>query len=228
MTIRVVIADDQQLVRDGLRMILDAQPDIDVVGEAADGVEAVEVVRREIPNVALMDVRMPRLDGIDATRAITTDQRLLPTRVLMLTTYDLDEHVYQALRAGAAGFLLKDMPRAQLLQAVRHASEGDAILAPAVTHRLIERFCTPATADRRVTETLTPCEAEVLQHVAAGRTNAEIALALHLGETTVKTHVARILAKLDLRDRVQAVVYAYESGFVTPASHQGGAAHDPA
>jgi DNA-binding NarL/FixJ family response regulator len=225
MTIRVVIADDQQLVRDGLRMILDAQPDIDVVGEAADGVDAVEVVRREIPDVALMDVRMPRLDGIDATRAITSD-RLLPTRVLMLTTYDLDEHVYQALRAGAAGFLLKDMPRAQLLQAVRHASEGDAILAPAVTHRLIERFCTPTTADRRVTDALTPREAEVLQHVAAGRTNAEIAHALHLGETTVKTHVARILSKLDLRDRVQAVVYAYESGFVTPASRQGGAAHN--
>jgi DNA-binding NarL/FixJ family response regulator len=225
MTIRVVIADDQQLVRDGLRMILDAQPDIDVVGEASDGAQAVEVVRRQIPDVALMDVRMPRLDGIDATRAITSD-RQLPTRVLMLTTYDLDEHVYQAIRAGAAGFLLKDMPRAQLLQAVRHASEGDAILAPAVTHRLIERFCTPSTANRRVTEALTPREAEVLQQMASGRSNAEIAHALHLGETTVKTHVARILAKLDLRDRVQAVVYAYESGFVTPASRQGGAAHD--
>lgn len=219
MTIRIVLADDQQLVRDGLRMIIDAQPDMAVVGEAADGVEAVETVRRQQPDVALMDVRMPRLDGIDATRAIAAD-RSLPTRVLMLTTYDIDEHVYQAVRAGASGFLLKDMPRAQLLQALRNASTGDAILAPAVTRRLIERFCTPTPADNPAATILTAREAEVLEQIAAGRTNAEIASALHLGETTVKTHVARVLAKLGLRDRVQAVVYAYESGFVTPHNRQ--------
>ena len=218
MTIHVVIADDQQLVRDGLRLILDAQPDIDVVGEASDGVEAIEVIRRTTPEVALMDVRMPKLDGIDATRAITGTPQL-STRVLMLTTYDLDEHVYQALRAGASGFLLKDMPRAQLLQAIRSASAADAVLAPAVTRRLIERFCTPSSASNGAVEKLTPREAEVLQQVATGRTNSEIANALQLGETTVKTHVARILAKLNLRDRVQAVVYAYESGFVLPGGN---------
>ena len=215
MSIRVVIADDQALVRDGFRMILDAQPDLEVVGEAADGEEAIALVRRARPDVALMDVRMPRVDGIAATRAIAQDHGL-ETRVLVLTTYDLDSYVYRAVQAGASGFLLKDMPRAQLLQAVRNVTTGESILAPAVTRRLIERFCTPARDAGAAVQALTARERDVLRLVAAGRSNAEIAAELFLGETTVKTHVARVLAKLGVRDRVQAVVHAYESGFVTP------------
>jgi DNA-binding NarL/FixJ family response regulator len=223
MTLRVVVADDQELVRTGFRLIIDAQDDLEVVGEAVDGEDAVTVVRRERPDVVLMDVRMPRLDGIEATRRIAADPGLSATRVLVLTTYDLDEYVYEALRAGASGFLLKDMPRGQLLQAIRSLPDADALLAPVVTRRLVERFCAPAStaeiddALRRLTQR----ERDVLRELATGRSNAEIAHQLYVTEATVKTHVARLLAKLGLRDRVQAVVFAFESGFMPPRSGAG-------
>jgi DNA-binding NarL/FixJ family response regulator len=223
MTLRVVVADDQELVRTGFRLIIDAQDDLAVVGEAVDGEDAVTVVRRERPDVVLMDVRMPRLDGIEATRRIAADPGLSATRVLVLTTYDLDEYVYEALRAGASGFLLKDMPRGQLLQAIRSLPDADALLAPVVTRRLVERFCAPAStaeiddALRRLTQR----ERDVLRELATGRSNAEIAHQLYVTEATVKTHVARLLAKLGLRDRVQAVVFAFESGFMPPRSGAG-------
>lgn len=223
MTVRVVIADDQELVRAGFRMIIDAQDDLTVVGEAGDGEEAVEVVRRESPDVVLMDVRMPGLDGIEATRRIVADPRCT-ARVLVLTTYDLDKYVYQALQAGASGFLLKDMPRAQLLHAIRSLPDTDALLAPAVTRRLVERFCGPARPSPAVDSALralTVRERDVLRELAAGRSNAEIAAQLFVTESTVKTHVARVLAKLGLRDRVQAVVLAHESGFVARARTDG-------
>jgi DNA-binding NarL/FixJ family response regulator len=222
-TTRVVIADDQELVRAGFRMIIDAQDDLAVVGEAADGEEAVEVVRRERPDVVLMDVRMPRLDGIEATRRIVADGEVA-ARVLVLTTYDLDKYVYEALRAGASGFLLKDMPRAQLLHAVRSLPDADALLAPAVTQRLVERFCAPTAASSSVDtalRALTVRERDVLRELATGRSNAEIAAQLFVTEATVKTHVARVLAKLGLRDRVQAVVFAYEAGFVVRQQNTG-------
>lgn len=217
--IRVAIADDQALVRDGMRMMLAAEPDIDVVGEAGDGREAVELVRRTTPDVVLMDVRMPELDGIEATRKLAAAGS--PARVLVLTTFDLDEYVYAAMLAGASGFLLKDARREQLVAAVRTVVSGDLLVAPAVTRRLVEDFCRrppPTAGTPEVAADLTERELEVTRAIARGRSNAEIAQELYLGETTVKSHVANILAKLSLRDRVQIVVFAYESGLVRPGS----------
>ena len=214
--IRVVIADDQHLVRAGFRMILETQPDIEVVGEGSDGTEAVEVTLAQHPDLVLMDIRMPGLDGIEATRRIVADQRTADVRVLILTTFDLDEYPYEALRAGACGFLLKDVPPEQLTHAVRTVSDGDALLAPSITRRLVEEFATARLVQRpaRLDE-LSARESQVLLLMARGLSNREIAAEIVVSETTVKTHVARILTKLDLRDRVQAVVYAYESGVVT-------------
>jgi DNA-binding NarL/FixJ family response regulator len=213
-SVRILIADDQALVSAGLRAILEDQPDLEVVGEAADGEQAVELTVRLRPDLVLMDVRMPNLDGIAATRRIVDSG--LPTRVLMLTTFDLDSYVYEALRAGASGFVLKDMPREQLVNAVRTVAGGDNLLAPAVTRRLIERFMTagsPAADDKRLSR-LSPRETEVLRLLARGLSNAEIADELVLSQTTVKSHVASVLNKLGLRDRVQAVVLAFETGLV--------------
>jgi DNA-binding NarL/FixJ family response regulator len=216
--IRVLLVDDQTLVRDGFRMILDAQDDIEVVGEARDGVEAVVEARELRPDVVLMDIRMPGRDGLQATRDVVRE--LSDTRVLILTTFDLNEYVYEAMRAGASGFLLKDVPRAQLIDGVRTVAAGDALLAPAITRRLIEQFVKRPPASIRPLppslDALTARELEVLKLVAAGLSNSEIAARLVVSEATVKTHVAHALAKLDLRDRVQAVVFAYESGLVEP------------
>ncbi len=214
--IRVVLADDQPLVRTGLRMILSDQEDIDVVGEAANGEQAIEICAAMNPDVVLMDVRMPGVDGIDATRAVTSVSD--PPRVLVLTTFDLDDIVYDALRAGASGFLLKDAPEERLITAIRVVADGGSLFAPSVTRRLIEEFSrrrTPAGTPEGF-GALTERETEVLAHLARGESNAEIAAALFVTENTVKTHVARLLMKLGLRDRVQAVVLAYESGLVQP------------
>jgi DNA-binding NarL/FixJ family response regulator len=216
--VRILIADDQALVRAGFRMILDAETDIEVVGEAGDGGEAVALSRELRPDVVLMDIRMPGVDGLEATRQVVGDGGEPPVRVLMLTTFDLNEYVYEALRAGASGFLLKDVPAEQLVAGIRVVAEGEALLAPSITKRLIEEFAksTPAAAEPPAAlEDLTPREVEVLKLVARGMSNAEIAAELVVSETTVKTHVARMLMKLGLRDRVQAVVLAYESGVVT-------------
>ena len=214
--IRVVIADDQPLVRTGLRMILSAEDDIEVVGEAADGAEAVTVCGHTRPDVVLMDVRMPEVDGIAATRMLTAADD--PPKVLVLTTFDLDDVVYDALRAGASGFLLKDAPEERLTTAIRVVADGGSLFAPSVTRRLIEEFA-KRTTDRPLPSLggLTDRETEVLCQVARGLSNAEIAAALFVTENTVKTHVARVLMKLGLRDRVQAVVLAYESGLVRPS-----------
>ncbi|AGM02959.1 response regulator transcription factor [Amycolatopsis keratiniphila] len=214
MTIRVVIADDQSLVRTGLRMILDNADDIDVVGEAGDGAEAVALVADLDPDVVLMDIRMPEMDGVEATAAIAAAHR---ARVLVLTTFDLDEYVYAALRAGASGFLLKDALAPDLLAGVRVVASGEATLAPTVTRRLLDRVVTglPAAPPDDRLALLTGRENEVLQQLARGLSNAEIAELLFLSPGTVKTHVGRILTKLGLRDRVQAVVFAYESGLIS-------------
>jgi DNA-binding NarL/FixJ family response regulator len=216
--IRIVIADDQTLVRDGFRMILDAQDDIEVVGEAADGLEAVARTRELRPDVVLMDIRMPGRDGLEATREVLRESP--QTQVLILTTFDLNEYVYEAMKAGASGFLLKDIPRSQLIEGIRTVAAGDALLAPAITRRLIEQFVRRPPASVRpappVLETLTPREREVLELVARGRSNTEIATGLYVSEATVKTHVAHALRKLGLRDRVHAVVFAYESGLIEP------------
>ena len=213
MSIKVLIADDQALLRTGFRMILESEPDLEVVGEASDGAEAVTAVLRLRPDVVLMDVRMPRLDGLAATRRLRGH-----TRVLILTTFDLDEYVYEALRAGASGFLLKDAPADQLVTAIRVVAAGDALLAPSITRRLIEEFARrpPASSRPAALTALSPRELEVMRLIARGLSNSEIAGELVLGEATVKTHVSRILQKLGLRDRAQAVVAAYESGLLQP------------
>jgi DNA-binding NarL/FixJ family response regulator len=215
--IRVLVADDQALVRAGFAMILDAAGDIEVVGDAANGVQAVDQGRRLHPDVVLMDIRMPVIDGIEATRRLVAARP--STRIIMLTTYDLDEYVYQALRAGASGFLLKDVLPADLIRAVRTVLTGEALLAPVITRRLLEEYLRrprPGDGSQAPLNRLTQRETEVLRLLAKGKTNPEIASALFLGEATIKTHVARVLAKLQLRDRVQAVVWAYETGLIQP------------
>lgn len=218
--IKVILCDDQELLRTGFRLILDLEDDIDVVGEAADGHECLRLTAEHAPHVVLMDVRMPRMDGIEATRKLVAAGS--PSRVLILTTFDLDELVYAAMAAGASGFLLKDLPRDQLVHAVRMVARGDAILSPVLTRRLVERFVAappPSTKAPTVLASLSERELEVFALLARGRSNAEIADQLFLGDATVKTHVARVLTKLDLRDRVQAVVLAYESGYLQPGQH---------
>ncbi len=217
--IKVLIVDDQAMVRQGFGALLAAQPDIEVVGDAADGADAAEAVRRLIPDIVLMDVRMPEVDGLEATRRILRAPGLRHPKVVMLTTFDLDDYVYEALRAGASGFLLKDAPADELIRAVRVVAAGDALLAPSVTRTLIADFATRPVRERPNPErmrVLTPREIEVLKLIARGLSNGEIAEKLVLAEQTVKTHVGRILSKLDLRDRAQAVVVAYETGLVHP------------
>ena len=218
MSVRVLLCDDQALVRGGFRMILETREDIEVVGEAADGVEALELSWRLLPDVVLMDVRMPRIDGVDATRRLV--RAGAQARILILTTFDLDEYVFEALRAGASGFLLKDVQPAELVEAVRVVARGEALLAPAVTRRLLDRFAHalpgPAAPPPAELRELTEREREVLALLANGLSNAELAERLVLSETTIKTHVSSILRKLGLRDRVQAVVLAYQAGLVRP------------
>ena len=217
--IRVLIADDQALVRAGFRAILETQADLEVVGEAADGTEAVHLAQQLRPDVVLMDIRMPELDGIEATRRLLREPEA--PRVLMLTTFDLDEYLYEAMKAGAGGFLLKDAPRDKLIDAVRTVAAGDALLAPALLRRLVEDYISrpaPGAAPPAELDELTPREREVLTFIARGLANAEIAARMFVSEATVRTHVTHILAKLGLRDRVQAVVLAYETGLVRPGS----------
>jgi DNA-binding NarL/FixJ family response regulator len=220
-TIRVAIADDQGLVRAGFAKLIEGEPGIAVVGQAADGLEAIDVVRRSRPHVVLMDIRMPGLDGIEATRRLLSDGARADVRVVILTTFDLDEYVYDALRAGASGFLLKDAPPDQLVAAIRTVADGDALIAPSVTRRLIAEFARRPVAsagDDGPLAGLTPRELDVLRLMARGLNNAEIAAQLIVGEATVKTHVGNVLMKLGLRDRVQAVVVAYETGLVQPGA----------
>jgi DNA-binding NarL/FixJ family response regulator len=224
-TVRILIADDQALVRAGFRMILEAEPNIEVIGEACDGNEAVKLSAELKPDVVLMDIRMPELDGLEATRRVLSSQppagEELP-RVLMLTTFDLNEYVYEALRAGASGFLLKDVPAEQLIAGIHVIARGEALLAPSITRRVIEdyaRHSSPSRDDRL--DQLTERELEVLRLLATGKSNSELAAHLYLGEGTIKTHVSHVLGKLGLRDRVQAVVFAYESGLVEPGQEVG-------
>jgi DNA-binding NarL/FixJ family response regulator len=215
--ISVLLADDQALVRAGFRLIVELEPGMDVVGEAEDGRQAVELARELHPDVVLMDIRMPGLDGIEATRRLAAAGS--NARVLVLTTFDLDEYVYEAMKAGASGFLLKDVPREQLVAGIRVVADGESLLAPAITRRMIEQFLRrppPGAAVPPLLKELSDRELEVLCQLACGMSNAEIAKVLYIGDATVKTHVAHILQKLDLRDRVQAVVFAYEAGLVQP------------
>jgi DNA-binding NarL/FixJ family response regulator len=218
--IRVLLCDDQALVRSGFRMILEAREDLEVVGEAEDGRQAIELARQLDPDVILMDVRMPNVDGVEATRQLVESGS--SARILILTTFDLDEYVYDALRAGASGFLLKDVQPAQLVDAIRVVSAGEALLAPSVTRRLLDRFADALPGEQAKSlpalESLTERELEVLKLLAGGLSNAELAEQLFLSETTVKTHISSVLRKLDLRDRVQAVVLAYEAGLVRPGT----------
>ena len=219
MSVRIVVVDDQPLVRAGLRKIFDAEPAFEIVGEASNGAVAVDVARRLQPDVVVMDIRMPVLDGLEATRRLTDDGA--GARILILTTFDLDEYVYEALRAGASGFMLKDAPAEDLIAAVRVVATGEGLLAPAVTKRVIERFAALPELETRVVaglDELTPREREVLELLARGLSNAEIAAELVISDGTAKTHVARILGKLSLRDRVQAVILAYESGLTRPGN----------
>ncbi len=221
--IRVAVVDDQELSRDGFAMILGLADDMTVVGTASDGQEGVDLVRRERPDVTLMDVRMPRMDGLEATRTICGEG--LPTRVLVLTTYDVDEYVYEALRAGASGFLLKDVPRRVLLDAVRRCRDDDLVLSPSVTARLVENYVRrPGRADPRKLSRLSPREQEILRLVAAGLANGEIAEHLVVAVPTVKTHVSRIMDKIGARDRVQVVIWSYENGIVQPGEGSAGQA----
>jgi DNA-binding NarL/FixJ family response regulator len=216
-TIRVVVADDQEIVRTGLRMILDAQPGIEVVGEAGDGREAVALARRLRPDVCLFDIRMPELDGVEATRQLTTSAMDRPPAVVVITTFDLDEYVYGALKAGARGFLLKDAGPELLVQAVHAAANGDALIAPNITARLLASFSeTPARAPVQPVEALTSREEQVLTTVARGRTNSEIADELHISMSTVKTHLASLMAKIGARNRVEIAMWAYETGRMKP------------
>jgi len=220
--ISVLVVDDQALVRAGFRMILETEPDIEVCGEAEDGVAALLAARTHQPDVVLMDVRMPTMDGVEATRQLLAPPGVT-SRVLMLTTFDLDEYVYDALRAGASGFLLKDVDPSELVHAVRVVARGDALLAPAITRRLITQYVhrpAPTTGSPAALAALTDRELDVLRLIARGLTNAEIAAELYLSPATIKTHVARLLAKANLRDRVQAVVLAYESGLVQPGDRE--------
>jgi DNA-binding NarL/FixJ family response regulator len=219
--IRVLVVDDQPLIRAGFHKMVEARPDLEVVGEAADGAEAVAQARRLGPDVVLMDIRMPTMDGLEATRQLAGPGVANPTKVLILTTFDLDEYVYEALRAGASGFLLKDAPPEELAAAIRVIAAGEALLAPSVTRRLIQRFAdqpAPKKVDAKSLGRLTDRETEVLRLLARGLSNAQIATELVVSETTVKSHVAHLLMKLGLHDRVQAVVLAYETGFVQPGS----------
>ena len=218
--IRVAVADDQLLVRSGFTVLLNSTPDIEVVGEAADGAEAIDLALRELPDVVLMDIRMPGVDGLTATRTLTADPRAAGVRVLILTTFDLDEYVFEALRAGAVGFLVKDSPPDRIIDAVRAVARGDALISPEVTRRLLDQFASaaPARAGDPALAELTPRERDVLLGIAAGRSNADIAAHLHLEESTVKSHVGRMLAKLGLTSRVQAVIFAYETGLVAPGT----------
>ncbi len=232
MTVRIVLADDQALLRKGFRMILEAEDDLEIVGEAADGADALRLVELYHPDVVLMDVRMPVLDGIEATRAITTAVPGAETRVLILTTFDLDEYAFSALRAGASGFLLKDVPPSELTAAIRTVARGDAVVSPRITRRLLEEYAdtlpdlsggvsgspSPTVAENEALAQLTEREREVLLAVADGLSNAEIAERLFVSEATVKSHVGRLLAKLGLRDRVQVVVFAFQCGLVKPSS----------
>jgi DNA-binding NarL/FixJ family response regulator len=224
MTIRVVLADDQAMVRAGFRLIVEAEDDVEVVGEASDGEQAVAVTRQLRPDVVLMDVQMPRMDGLEATRRIAQEPTIAG-RVLILTTFERDDYVFEALRAGASGFLLKNAAPEELVHAVRTVAAGDALLAPSITRRVIEEYARrspPAKQDAGL-DRLTEREVEVLRLLATGKSNAELATHLYLGEGTIKTHVSHVLAKLGLRDRVQAVVFAYESGLVEPGAERSAA-----
>jgi len=232
MSIKVLIVDDQELVRAGFRMILEAQPDIDVIGQAADGDQAIRLAQHHLPDVVLMDIRMPGLDGIAATRILAGPDAPRPMHVVILTTYNLDEYVFDALAAGASGFLLKDVRPEDLADGIRLVAAGDALLAPSVTRRLIAEFAQqdrPSRLDPSSLSALTPRELEILELIARGQSNAEIAESLYLSENTVKTHVTHVLDKLGLRDRVQAVIHAYETGVIQPGKNPapGPERHDP-